>query len=87
MDAEEVGPSLRNATAKVVKTTRGGQGSGGFGGGQGGQGGGGYPSGQGSSGSGGQPNDDPWMTTAPAGGSTAGGWGGAGSANYEEPPF
>jgi single-strand DNA-binding protein len=53
LDADEVGPSLRNATAKVSKTTRQGTG-GGYGGG-----GGGYGS------SGGQA-DDPWA--APPGG-------------------
>ena len=40
MDVDEIGPSLRSATAKVNKTQRGGAGGGGFGGGQGGQGGG-----------------------------------------------
>jgi single-strand DNA-binding protein len=91
VEADEVGPSLKNATAKVVKTTRGGQSSGGFGGGQGGHSGqGGYSGSQGGSGgSGGQPIDDPWTTSAPAtsGGSNAGSWGGAGSSNYDEPPF
>ena len=87
VEADEVGPSLKNATAKVVKTTRAGQSSGGFGGGQGGQGGqGGYSSGQG--GSGGQLGEDPWTTSPPVtSGSNAGSWGGAGSANYDEPPF
>ena len=37
MDVDEIGPSLRYATAKVNKTQRGGGGGGGFGGGQGGQ--------------------------------------------------
>ena len=94
VEADEVGPSLRNATAKVVKTTRGGQSSGGFGGGQGGPGGGqggpgGYSSGQGGGGgSGGPPSDDPWTTSpAAASGSNAGSWGGAGSASYDDPPF
>ncbi len=40
MDVDEIGPSLRSATAKVNKTQRGGGGGGGFGGGQGNQGGG-----------------------------------------------
>jgi single-strand DNA-binding protein len=70
IDVEEVGPSLRSASAKVTKTTRQG-GGGGYSGGGGG-GGGGY------SGGGGQqsaPADDPWATPAPSqqGG---GGWGG-----------
>jgi single-strand DNA-binding protein len=66
IEVEEVGPSLKYATAKVTRTTRSG-GGGGFsgGGGQSGQGGG-----QGS----GEP--DPWATPAqPAGGQQ--GWGGA----------
>jgi single-strand DNA-binding protein len=71
LDVDEVGPSLKYATAKVNKTTRQGGGGGGFGGG-GGSNGGGAPSG-----------DDPWAS-APAGtsaGSTAGGgW-------SDEPPF
>ena len=97
VEADEVGPSLKNATAKVVKTTRGGAGQGGgnFGGGQGGgnlgggQGGGNLGGGQGgSAGSGGQSNDDPWATSAPApSGSSAGSWGGGGSASYDDPPF
>jgi single-strand DNA-binding protein len=58
MEVDEVGPSLRYATAKVARTQRG-QGSGGGFGGQGGQGGqaGGY-AGQ---------ESDPWAT-GPAGG-------------------
>ena len=35
LDVDEIGPSLRNATAKVNRTQRGGGGGGGFGGGQG----------------------------------------------------
>jgi single-strand DNA-binding protein len=70
IDVEEVGPSLRSASAKVTKTTR----SGGGGGYSGGGGGGGY------SGGGGQqsaPADDPWASPAPAqGGQGGGGWGG-----------
>jgi single-strand DNA-binding protein len=70
IDVEEVGPSLRSASAKVTKTTR----SGGGGGYSGGGGGGGY------SGGGGQqsaPADDPWASPAPAqGGQAGGGWGG-----------
>ena len=81
LDVEEVGPSLKYATATVNRTQRGGggQGGGGFnGGGGGGQQGGGY-SGGGSSGGGQQSggNDDPW-SSAPAGG--GGGW-------SDEPPF
>ncbi|KJY23584.1 MULTISPECIES: single-stranded DNA-binding protein [Streptomyces] len=97
LDVEEVGPSLKNATAKVAKTTgRGGQG--GYGGGgqqQGGGGGwGGAPSGGGQQG-GGAPSDDPWASSAPAGGQQqgggGGGWGGSsggsGGGYSDEPPF
>ncbi|MFD7556855.1 single-stranded DNA-binding protein [Streptomyces sp. NPDC059835] len=99
LDVEEVGPSLKNATAKVAKTTgRGGQG--GYGGGgqqqQGGGGGGwgGAPSGGGQQGGGGS-SDDPWASSAPAGGQQqgggGGGWGGnsggSGGGYSDEPPF
>ncbi|WP_210592324.1 single-stranded DNA-binding protein [Streptomyces sp. GESEQ-35] len=87
LDVEEVGASLRSATAKVTKTAgRGGQGGGGgFGGGQGGGGGGGQGgggwgggSGGGQQAGGGAPAEDPWATGAPAGGQQGGGggWGG-----------
>ena len=96
LDVDEVGASLRNATAKVTKTTgRGGQGgySGGGGGGgqQGGWGGG--PGGGQQQGGGGAPADDPWATSAPSGGGQqqgGGGWGGSsgGGGGYsDEPPF
>ena len=96
LDVDEVGPSLKSATAKVTKTTgRGGQG--GYGGGgqqQGGGNWGGAPSGgpQG----GGAPADDPWASSAPAGGGQqqgggGGGWGGSsggsGGGYSDEPPF
>ncbi|MCW2622887.1 MAG: single-stranded DNA-binding protein [Frankiales bacterium] len=83
LDVEEVGPSLKYATAKVNKTQRGSGGGGGFnGGGQSGGGGynGGGGGGQQSSGGGQQSSgasDDPWAS-APAGG--GGGW-------SDEPPF
>ncbi|MCU1592655.1 MAG: single-stranded DNA-binding protein [Frankiales bacterium] len=63
LDVEEVGPSLKYATAKVNRTTRGGSGGGG--------GFGGAPSG------GSAPSDDPWASAAPAssgGGGGGGGW-------------
>ncbi|QKV93809.1 single-stranded DNA-binding protein [Streptomyces sp. NA02950] len=93
LDVDEVGASLRNATAKVTKTTgRGGQGGYGGGGGQGGGWSGG--SGGGQQQGGGAPADDPWATGAPAGGGQGGGggWGGgSGSGNSggysDEPPF
>jgi len=53
IDVDEVGPSLRYATAKVVKGQRGGGGGGGGGGFGGGSSGGG--------------SDDPWATPAPGG--------------------
>lgn len=75
VEVEEIGPSLKYATAKVNKASRGG-GSGGFGGGggapAGGGGGGGGPRG------GGESQDDPWGN-APASGSFGG--------NDDEPPF
>ncbi|WFB08446.1 single-stranded DNA-binding protein [Streptomyces sp. LX-29] len=93
LDVEEVGPSLKNATAKVTKTTgRGGQG--GYGGG--GQGGGGWGGGPGGGQQGGgAPADDPWASSAPSGGQQSGGggggWGGgsgnSGGGYSDEPPF
>jgi single-strand DNA-binding protein len=95
MDVDEVGPSLRYATAKVNKTQRGG--GGGFGGQQsgGGFGGGGAQedpwatgaSAPGGGQGGGQPQSAPQQSapqqSAPQGGQ--GGWGNAPS--YDEPPF
>ena len=80
LEVDEIGPSLRYATAKVNKVSRGsgggdfgGGGGGNFGGGGGGNVGGG---GGGNRGSGG--NDDPWGSAAPAG---------TGAGSYDEPPF
>lgn len=53
VDADEVGPSLRNASAKVTKASRGGGGGGGYGSG-------------GSGGGGGSSSDDPWASAPPA---------------------
>jgi single-strand DNA-binding protein len=77
LQVDEVGPSLRYASAKVTRTQRQGGGGGGFNGGGGGfnQGGGG---GGFNGGGGGQAQDDPWAT--PAGGGGAGGY-------SDEPPF
>ncbi len=108
LDVDEVGASLRSATAKVTKTSggggRGGQ-QGGYGGGSGGGGtGGGQGGGSwgGQQGGGGAPADDPWATSAPAGGGQGGGgqgggggsWGGgsgssgsSGGGYSDEPPF
>jgi single-strand DNA-binding protein len=87
MQVEEIGPSLRRATAKVTKAQRGG-GGGSYGGGSGGGGWSGNQAGAG----GGQPADDPWAT-GPSGGS--GGSGGrpqgppAGQSGgfSDDPPF
>ncbi|MEU3713139.1 single-stranded DNA-binding protein [Streptomyces catenulae] len=99
LDVDEVGASLRNATAKVTKTSgRGGQGGGfgggpqGGGGGQGGGGWGGGPGGGQQQGGGGAPADDPWATGGPSGGGQqgggGGGWGGGSGGGYsDEPPF
>ncbi|GGW52913.1 single-stranded DNA-binding protein 2 [Streptomyces lucensis JCM 4490] len=93
LDVDEVGPSLRNATAKVTKTAGGARGGqGGYGGGGGQQGGGGWGGGPGGGQQGGgAPADDPWATGAPAGGNQGGGgWGGGsgGGGGYsDEPPF
>ena len=71
LEVDEIGPSLRYATAKVNKVSRGGGGDfGGGGGGGGNRGGGG----------GGMPADDPWGS-APA--ASSGGGGGF----SDEPPF
>ncbi|MCI2267080.1 single-stranded DNA-binding protein [Sediminivirga luteola] len=92
LDVDEVGPSLRFASAKVARNERGG-GGGGFGGGpQGGgynQGGGQQSGGYGRQPAGGQqggyggppPQDDPWASSNPQSG---GGWGNPSS---DEPPF
>jgi single-strand DNA-binding protein len=84
VEVDEVGPSLRNASAKVSKIARSGSGDGGYGGGQRGSGGSGGSDrrpggGQGNAG-GGQGNAgggeaDPWASDGAAGGYT------------DEPPF
>jgi single-strand DNA-binding protein len=73
LEVDEIGPSLRYATAKVNKVSRGGGGGGDFGGGGGGgnRGGGG----------GGAPADDPWGSAPAASG------GGGGGGFSDEPPF
>ncbi len=72
MQVDEVGPSLRYATAKVNRTQRGG--GGGFGGGP-------------AAGMGGGRNADadPWSTGGSSGPGASGGWGSGPS--YDEPPF
>jgi single-strand DNA-binding protein len=75
LEVDEIGPSLRYATAKVNKANRSGGGGGGFGGGGGG-GGGASRGGGGDSAE--AKTDDPWGS-APASGSFSGG--------DDEPPF
>ena len=80
IDVEEIGPSLKFATAKVNRVSRGGGGGGFSSGGQGRQAG--------------APVDDPWATPAAQGGAAPTGqapagadpWGAPGVAN-DEPPF
>lgn len=91
IDVDEVGPSLRSATAKVTRAMRSGPGGegGGFGGGGANQGGGNFGGGPG----GAAPQNDPWATPQQGGGgqsapqndpwATQGGGGGS----MEEPPF
>jgi single-strand DNA-binding protein len=71
LEVDEIGPSLRYATAKVNRAQRSDS-----------SGGGGYGGGSGSGGSGGRPStppaDDPWGSAPPAG--SAGGY-------SDEPPF
>jgi single-strand DNA-binding protein len=99
MDVDEVGPSMKYATAKVNKTSRGGGGGGGFGGDQGGSGqqdpwatGGSAPQGGGAQGGqgGGWSQQGGGAPAAPQQGSQGqqggqGGWGNAPA--YDEPPF
>jgi single-strand DNA-binding protein len=73
LEVDEIGPSLKYATAKVQKMQRSSGGGGG--------GGGGFGSGNGS---GGGNFDDPWASAVPAGGSS----GNSSTSTYdEEPPF
>jgi single-strand DNA-binding protein len=80
IEVDEVGPSLKYATAKVTRAARSG------GGGYGSQGGGGGNQGQ----------PDPWASAAPAGGPAGGAqggapagdpWGAPGVGGSDEPPF
>jgi single-strand DNA-binding protein len=91
IDVDEVGPSLRSATAKVTRAMRSGPGGegggGGFGGGGGGNQGGGFGGGQG-----GAPQNDPWATPQGQGGGGQSApqndpWASQGGGSMEEPPF
>jgi len=97
LEIEEIGPSLRYATAQLTRTSSGGAGGQQGGGGQGGFGGGqqrsfGGNSGGGNAGGGGRqsaPADEPWGQ--PAGqprDNGASGWATPGASNdFDEPPF
>ncbi|MFF1818795.1 single-stranded DNA-binding protein [Kribbella sp. NPDC058245] len=93
IDVDEVGPSLRSATAKVTKAMRSGPGGEGGGGNFGG--GGGAPQGGGNFGGGGgqggaAPQNDPWATPQGGGGQAApqnDPWASQGGGSMEEPPF
>ena len=88
LEVDEIGPSLRYATAKVQRMNRSGGGGGGGGGFGASGGGGGGTNRQPSSGGGGGNNfDDPWATAAPASGSRSSGGGGGNSSFDDEPPF
>jgi single-strand DNA-binding protein len=82
IDVDEIGPALKYATAKVTRTSGGGQGGGG-------QGGGGQGGGQGS-GQGGRPvggaqgGDDPWATGGGGRPQSSDPWS---SPQSDEPPF
>ncbi|WP_372699552.1 single-stranded DNA-binding protein [Arthrobacter sp. JSM 101049] len=91
LEVDEIGPSLRYASAKVTRTQRNNAGGGGFGGGNAGgnfgggnQGGGGFGGGNSGGNNGGwnAPADDPWSSSSS---STGGGWGNTGGS--DEPPF
>jgi len=92
LEVDEIGPSLRYASAKVTRTQRSGGGNGGFGGGNAGGGFGGGNAGAGGFGGGnagansgggwGAPAEDPWGSPASGNG---GGWGS--NPGSDEPPF
>jgi single-strand DNA-binding protein len=97
IEVDDVGPSMRNASAKVAKSNRSGGGGGGFGGGgTGGGGGGGGNGGFGGGGQGGQGGSGGYGGSA--GGRSGGGGGGddpwasdssgfGGEGSSDEPPF
>jgi hypothetical protein len=79
LEVDEIGPSLRYATAKVQKIARSGGGGGGFGAPNGGGG-----NRQSSGGGGGGNFDDPGATSAPA--SSGGGRSGGGNSSFDDEP-
>lgn len=98
MTIDEIGPSLRYATAQVTRTSsgnaggyQGGRGNGGFSGGYQGGGNGGYQGGASAAGNAGQsaaPATDPWGTSGDAG-SSFGSFGGSSDfgGDSQEPEF
>ncbi|MCC2594126.1 single-stranded DNA-binding protein [Tessaracoccus sp. OS52] len=74
VDVDEVGPSLRYATAKVTRTS-------------GGTGGGNWQGNQNQGAPGGQPSQDPWSSSGAASGGNRGGNDPWAQSNAEEPPF
>src|SRR3954471_10830343 len=96
LEVDEIGPSLRYATAKVQKMSRCGGGGGGFGASGGGGGdrpasSGEHTRGRGRSGQNGGGGDstfaDPWAAAAPAANSRPAGGSGGNSSFDDEPPF
>jgi single-strand DNA-binding protein len=85
LEVDEIGPSLRYATAKVQRMSRSGGGGGGGGFGASNGGGGNRQPSTTSGGGGGGNFDDPWATAAPAQGGRSGG--GTSSSFDDEPPF
>jgi single-strand DNA-binding protein len=94
VEVDDVGPSMRNASAKVTKSNRSGGGSGGFGGGAGG---GGFSGGQGGGGQGGGGQAGGGQGGSGGYGGSSGGRGGddpwasdsgfGGEGSSDEPPF
>jgi single-strand DNA-binding protein len=88
LEVDEIGPSLRYATAKVQKMSRSGGGGGGFGASNGGGGGGNRQPSTNGGGGGGNNFDDPWATAAPASGARPAGGGSSSTSSFDdEPPF
>ena len=79
VEVDDVGPSLRNASAKVNRVARSGAGDGGYGGGQRSSGGRSSGGGQGGGYGGGGGEPDPWASDSPSS-SSGGGY-------SDEPPF
>jgi single-strand DNA-binding protein len=93
IDVDEIGPALRYATAKVTRTTSGGQGGGqrggGFGGNSGGNSGGygGQQGGAPNQGGGSYGGNDPWASSDSGQGGSFGGSDPWATNTNDEPPF